>query len=185
VVVKAALGHVQHLFRRQTNARQGLPKVVQRWLVALYLLRGDDPIERDVELLIGAGKQVVVGVGDDRKPETTPERPQGRLRIGERRPVTDRVGKPRLFSRGGREAQALAEVPEDRHQQLAIRRVGTSLGSGLQLGVERQESFGVGRHTVVPQDRLKRGEDARLPVDQRPVAVEGQHPLGREVDHVG
>jgi hypothetical protein len=67
VVVKEALGHVQHLFRRQTNARQGLPKVVQRRLLALDLLCSDDPIERDAELLIGAGKQVVVGVGDDRQ----------------------------------------------------------------------------------------------------------------------
>ena len=48
VVVKEALGHVQHLFRRETNVRQGLAKVVQGRLVALDLLRGDDPIERDV-----------------------------------------------------------------------------------------------------------------------------------------
>ena len=140
------------------------------------------PYEAEVERARGALAQ---SVADIAQAEATLERPQGRPRIGERRPVTDRVGKPGLFSCGRREAQALAKTPNDRHQQLAIRRVGTSLGCGFQLGVERQESLGVGRDTMVRQDRLQGGEEACLPVDQRPVAVEGEHPLGREVDQFG
>jgi len=54
-------------------------------------------VKRDIELLIGAGKQVVVGVGDSREPEATPERPQGRSRTGKRaaghRPSMRRPGQ--------------------------------------------------------------------------------------------
>src|SRR4051812_14587387 len=75
--------------------------------------------------------------------------------------------------------------PYDRRHRLArdlaIGSVGPSLEGGFGIR-EFAEKLVAGCSVVSGERRSERGEDARLPVDQRPVAIEGQGMEGAVVE---
>ena len=173
-VVVEALRHVEHALARQLHALEGEVEVRGGGLVRPRLLGCDDPVESDAEPPCGRLEQIVVDVGDDREPAAGVERFERGRRIGESRPVADRLREFATLLRGWNEAGALPDAFEHRAENglvIAIRRP-------LRLGLEGSEHLERGlardRGTVALEHRPQRIPDAGLPVDQRAVAVEGQ-----------
>ena len=67
--MEQTLGHVEDPLTWQADLLEGVLEIAGIGLVAANLLRGDDPVERDLKPGLRAGEEIVVAVGDDGKPE--------------------------------------------------------------------------------------------------------------------
>ena len=102
---------------------------------------------------------------------------------GKGRPVGQRVGQRTHLGSVGLEFEASAQPAHHGLENFAIRMEFSLLGFGFQFRVEAQE-FGVGDGLAVGgENGAQRGEDSRLPVDERAVAVEGHQAELSEVQH--
>ncbi len=126
----------------------------------------------DAEPPIRCREEVGVAVGDDAEPEPRREPGERGGGVGERRPGPDRHPE-----RGGRavvrgEPVVRADLAERHGQDLPVGPVRTGLQPCLGPGVDLQQLV-VGRLDGEGREaRAQPGQDAGLPVDQGPVAVE-------------
>ena len=164
VVVEQALGDVEDPLARQPDPLEGDLEVVLVGLVAPGLLGGHDPVERRAEARRGSGEQVVIAVGDDAEPEALVEPRQGRRRIGEGRPVADRIGERRDLGSVGLDAVVGGDPAQAAAEDLAVAQVRARLGGRFDPG-ERLEQLVVGGLDAArsPATRRRAGEDARPP----------------------
>ena len=151
-------------------------------LVAPGLLGGHDPVEVGAEARGRSREQVVVAVGDDPQPETLVEASQGRRGIREGRPVADRIREGRHLRRVGLDAMAAATPRTPRREDLAIGQIRPGLGGCLDRRVRLQQLIVGAVDAARRQDPAEGGQDPRLPVDERAVAVEGQRLEGAVVE---
>src|SRR5690606_28116389 len=79
------------------------------------------------------------------------------------------------------EAQPLPDRVEHQSQNLAVGLIRRLLDAGLQAPEEFEDLLVTQLDAPPRQDRPQRIDDARFPVDQGPVAVEGQDPVGRQI----
>src|SRR5438552_1891372 len=156
-VVKIALRRVQPA--RIANPFPRLHKMSMRRFVGAHLLRCDDEIEVDGEVLARLGEEVVIDIGEDAEADAgAAESLEGGVRVRKRLPRRQALGQSNRGSDAG------SGLP----QYIAIWPI-VSLDLRLDFPVRSE------RHGAVEVHALERGPNAALPVDQRAVAVEGDH----------
>ena len=112
VVVVQALGDVEDAVARQPEPLEREFEVPLARLVAPGLLGGHDPVEVGAEASRRPGEQVVVAIGDDAEAEPSMEAGEGSRRIGEGRPLADRIGEGRDLVRVRVEAKVGADATD-------------------------------------------------------------------------
>ena len=174
VVVVEALGDVEDPLAREPDPLERHLEVVRVRLVAPGRLGGHDPVERRREALGRSGEQVVVAVGDDAQPEAFVQARERRGRIGEGRPVADRIGEGVGLRRVGFHAVPGGQPELPVAEDVPVAPVGAGLCRRFQLRVVGQQLVVRSLDPAPRQHRPQAGEDPGLPVDERAVAVEGQ-----------
>lgn len=142
------LGDVENFFFWQTDALDGEPEIVEGRFVGLDLLGGDDPIERNFQVLLRSFEEVVVGVGEDGELVLCLEGAQGVDCIGKRQPVSYRERKMLLLFLSGRETQAFAISLQDRFKNGLVVAVGAAFGLWFEFGIEFERVFAIHPHVV-------------------------------------
>jgi hypothetical protein len=66
-VVVNALGNVEYVLPRNADSLNGLEEIILRWLVTLYLLRGDHVVKIDLEMARCSREKIIIRVADDRQ----------------------------------------------------------------------------------------------------------------------
>jgi hypothetical protein len=182
--MEQALRDVDDALLRQADPLEQGPEVPFIRLVRTHLLGGDDPVEVDAEPAVRGREQVVVAVRQHGESEPTLETAEGLRRIGERRPILDRSRKRLDLVIAGLEAQLLTHASQTGRKDLGIRPVRAALGGRFVVRIPSQDVLGVGVDPVRGEHRTEGGAEPGLPVDERPVAVEGQRLDIGEVDRV-
>ena len=182
VVVEEALGDVQDALPGQAEALDRELEVAVGGLVGARLLGGDDDVELDAEPPPRGLEEVVVAVRHDREPEAGAERRERGRGVLERGPIAHRGGEGSGLTGLGLEAEVGADPLERPGEDVGVAPVLARLELGLVASVELKQLLVGDIGAVVREDRPERGEEAALPVDQGPVAVEGERLEGREIE---
>jgi hypothetical protein len=119
-VVIDALAYMQDAMGWRVDATEGKLKEFERGLVSPRLLCGDDFIEDDFKLRLGALEQVVVDVGKDGESESRFQLTQGGDGIGPGSPSRKRICEQSDFFGSGSKSQFLAELANDGAQNLTV-----------------------------------------------------------------
>jgi hypothetical protein len=173
-VVYPAVRDVDPVRRRRFRQFFESAEVAEVWLVAADLLRRHHQIERNGQFRCRAGEQVLVAVGEDREPPARRgERVQRRAGVGEHRHPRPRLDE----GPGGRGVERHARVPrglaQPGGQHLPVGKVrGRGLEHEFCLLIGGQQGGG-----AVARDRFQCRSQARVPVRDRSVAVEGKPPV--------
>ena len=160
-------GHVQPLQSQLEVARSGL--------VAACLLRGDDLIKLDPEPALGRGKQIVVHIGDHGQPVARLQDAEGVDGVVEGRPARDRLGKRSPFPGAGDEAQLVPEFVHHTGQHIPVRAVESGLEGRLEAREALQNPGSRKLSAMGGQYAPERLQNPAFPIDERPVAVEGEN----------
>src|SRR4051794_1507613 len=166
----------------RADAPRALLEVRRVGLVRAHLLGGDDEVEVRRQVPARLPEQLVVDVGDEAQLVLLGALLELRVGLLERHPALDGVRQ----EAGARRLEGPAEVLGDPHgdppQDLRVELVGAALDLALVLVEAWQDLLRVLEHEAVAGGlALERLPDARLPVDERAVDVEGDEvDLGRE-----
>jgi hypothetical protein len=184
VVVEEALRDVDDAILRQPDALEQDLEVADIRLVGADLLGRHHPVEVHTEPSSRGGEQIVVAVRQHAQAKASLQTVQRVRRIRERRPVLDRP-RERADLVGGRfEAELLGDPSEAGGEDLGIRPIRAAFRGRLMSGVAGQDVLGITVDPVGVEDGPERRTQSGLPVDERPVAVEGQRVDIGEVDRV-
>ena len=97
--------------------------------------------------------------------------------VGERRPPRHGIAERLTVLGRGPHAVAIGDAVEDEAEHVGVAHRGVlGLDDGLVGGVEAEQLLAGGVDVVAGGPRCQLAEDARLPVDERAVTVEAQHP---------
>ena len=155
----------------QPDRRESELEAGGRGLVAPGHLGRHHPVERDTEALVRRGEEVGVAVRDHAEPVPLVQPAQRVGRVGERGPVANRhrEARDRLGCHG--DAVVLGDAPQPGCEHLAVAPIRRPFGIGLVPGIHLEQCVVV--DCLELRERgAETGEQPRLPVDQRPVAVE-------------
>jgi hypothetical protein len=157
-----------------------IAEIVRIGLVGADLLGRVDCGEGDPEPGIAAGKTGAADIRQDDEPVTALEIGQRLRAIGKGGPLADRIAEGAPRRPIGRDLPLRGETEIDTGEQLAIEKArGFGLlrafvpGEGCERGFARRTAqTGLGG---LGQQRLQRGPDPALPIDQGAVAIEAEH----------
>jgi len=167
------------------DAEPLLGQTKDRWrrFICASLRGSDHLIEFNSKLPGTRGEQVIVDVRNDRKLKSRVQFPERIYCVGERLPLSNRVGQGILLSRTGSKPKPLAEAADYFAQYLAIRAIRTRFGLRFEIAIKLQQ-FGVGEfRSMLLKQWPQSGEDAGLPVDESAIAIERNELEAGEIEH--
>ena len=143
------------------------------------LLRGDEQVKADREVVQRRGEKVVIHVGKNPEAVARCRDPlQRRVRVGKGLPGRKRFRESARPLRRQRPTQTLRHAQGGRRQDFPVAAIRPRLDGRLDLGVGGESIGGRNSGSIGRRGLLKPPADAALPVDQRPVTVEGEDIVG-------
>src|SRR5439155_11297940 len=135
-------------------------------------LAGDDGlVERDADARLRGSDQVRVRVREDREPPAaTASLLERRRHLGEDVPRGQRARERVLLARRQVDPFLLRKAGERPGEHVAVAERSVRLGLGLELVVAVEQALRV----LAAEEARELALDAAVPVDERPVAVEGR-----------
>src|SRR5581483_4639591 len=108
---------------------------------------------------------------------------QGTDRVGKRQPRTQRINESVLLGRRRFESQAFRQACGYFAQDVAVRLVLSSFSFSLEFAIDLEQIRARQIDRMLLQDWAQRGENPPLPVNESPVAIEGDELEPGEVQH--
>src|SRR5712671_751949 len=179
-----ALADVQDAVCGDADAGQREFENLQRWLVGSRLLGRNDLVKFDSQLRLSADEEVVVHIGNNGQSEMFLKFPERAHRVRPRFPMRQRLWQRLNFGFCCGESKLFAELPYDRLQHFAITAILSLLGASFEVAVKPQDGGIVRVLAVGRKNAVKAAKDSLLPVDQGPVAVEGEDLEAVEIYHL-
>ena len=183
--MKNALADVQPVLTLRADPSLRHFEYLQSGLVGTGLLGGNDEVEGNAELGHCVSEKIVVHIRHNGKLIASLQFAQRGNSISKGRPIGQRLRQGADFSLGWREPEAIAEAAHYSLQNFAVGPELTLLGLRFQLGVELEQREIADAFSVSRQRRAQGGEDARFPIDERSVTIEGDDPKASEVQNAG
>ena len=103
--------------------------------------------------------------------------------VGPRLPLFQGLWQRTDFLVGGRESELFSELPHHGLKNFAIAAIFALLGAGFEIAVEPQDGGIVRVLSVGRENAVQAAENSFFPVDESPVAVEGEKFESAEVEH--
>ncbi len=178
-VVGQRLRDVQNLARQNAeiaaHALEHEFEIAQIRLVAADILRGVDRVPLDFETRVAAHVADPVAIGQRRHAVMPPQVGERGRRIGERRPVLDRLAERDRLVVGELDLPFLRERAGDVGEQVAVHAARRfALLAQFELGEQLEHLVALEPDRQLVEQRRERRVNAALPVDQRAVGIEGQ-----------